>query len=177
MTNATGNISMIPALPPSLRANTVAEILAARKAATAVQISKAVDAVKGETLKEAVRETQVAGVKASQLSEADLSAFLNANLPEFVNAATELVAPPFRWSEVQNLARIVTAIVASGLPSADSFEVTVTVTAIVTVLFDKFIAPRLPVWLKPFSGMVRGTVIKGIEAAIKYATSKIPKKA
>jgi hypothetical protein len=101
-----------------------------------------------------------------------VGAFLAAYLPALVQAARDLVTPPFRFNEVLDLGVAVSRAVAEGLPQMKGLEARTLVVVVVRYLWRVHATPLLPPLAKPFANMLEGIIIAGIEAGYKLLVKR-----
>lgn len=102
---------------------------------------------------------------AAQANDQDIERFLEDHLPMLIKAAQDVVMPPFDFMEVVELGKVVSLAMAVGLPQVKGAEARGLVVVIVRYLWRKYATPLLPVYAKPFSGLLETLIIAGIEAA------------
>lgn len=151
----------------------IAEILAARKKAETapnVIITQSLPA----------NGTENTNPPVQYVTDEQLAALLDELLPG-ITASVETAISAFKARKISipeaiNLGTTITGVVSTaikdGAPLIKGQSARTLVIVIFSVLFDRYLAPMLPVWLKPFSGLVKATVIKGLESLYQAVVKK-----
>lgn len=151
----------------------IAEILAARKKA-----ETAPNVIITQSLPMSGTENTSAPVQ--YLTDEQLAALLDKLLPG-ITKGIEAALVAFKSRKISipeainlgtTIAGVISTAIKDGAPLIKGQSARTLVIVIFGVLFDKFVADRLPLWLKPFSGLVKATVIKGLEALYQAVVKK-----
>lgn len=152
----------------------IAEILAARRRAetapTVVITQQArVDAASGDVQP-----------PLAYLTDEQLAALLDKLLPG-ITAGIQAALAAFKARKLSltdaltlgtTIAAVVSTAVKDGAPLIRGQSARTLVIVIFSVLFDRHLAPLLPVWLKPFAGLVKAGVIRGLESLYQAVIKK-----
>ena len=106
------------------------------------------------------------------LGNSELSALLDIIVPMIEDGITQARAAfgdrRLSWGEAAALGMVLQGIVSKavmlGAPLVKGQDARALVLLIFGVVFDRYVTPLLPVWLKPFSGLLKASVMKGLES-------------
>lgn len=113
-------------------------------------------------------------------TETQLTTLIDAILPRILTGIADARAAfgdkKLAWDEALTLGQTVIAVVSAavreGAPLVRGQDARALVIAIFGVVFDKLIADRLPLWLTPFRGIIRGVAVTGLQAAYDALVKK-----
>lgn len=80
------------------------------------------------------------------------------------------LAEVYQLGEV--IATLVSAAVRDGAPLVKGKDAYMLASAILGALYDLFITKRLPAWARPFNGMIKAAVLRGLELAYQSLMKK-----
>ncbi|RJF68980.1 hypothetical protein D3875_21870 [Deinococcus cavernae] len=111
----------------------------------------------------------VSGIQFLALTEPQLGQIVDQLLPSILAAVQETKTAfgdrRLSWAEAVNLGTIVSGIVSRAVRDSGAVQGTeggVLAELMFGVLFDRLIVPFLPMWLKPFSGIMKAGIVKGL---------------
>lgn len=104
-----------------------------------------------------------------EVSDEDVTAFLESYLPMLIRAAQNAVMPPLGVGDGVQLSLAVTQAVAAGLPQMSGAEARALAVVLTRLLWRKYATPLLPGHLGPAAGHLESQVIAGIEVAYQLA--------
>lgn len=104
-----------------------------------------------------------------EVSDEDVSAFLESYLPMLIRAAQNAVMPPLGVGDGVQLSLAVTQAVAAGLPQMRGGEARALAVVVTRLLWRKYAAPLLPAHAAPAAGHLETQVIAGLEVAYQLA--------
>lgn len=119
---------------------------------------------------------------ATPMDEAELSALLTRLLPDIL-AGVEQARAAFgdrklSTAEAAALGTIVLGIVSEavrvGAPLIKGTSAYALVGLIFGVVFDRVVAPLLPVWARPFAGLIKAGVLRGLESLYRTVIKRKP---
>lgn len=158
----------------------IADILAARRQANAVILSiPATPATMRQQASQTPAEPQPAPTPAP-ISESDFKSLLQKLMPG-INEAASLAIDAFRakrlsWGSAVSLGTalvgIVSLAVREGAPLIEGQSARTLVILIFGVLFDTYLTGLLPIWLRPFSALIKASVIQGLESLYQSVIKK-----
>ena len=156
----------------------IADILAARRQANAVILSiPATPAMMRQQASQTPAEPQPAP---TPISEADFRVLLQKLMPG-INEAASLAIEAFRakrlsWGSAVSLGTalvgIVSLAVREGAPLIEGQSARTLVILIFGVLFDTYLTGLLPIWVRPFSALIKASVIQGLESLYQSVIKK-----
>lgn len=157
----------------------IADILAARRQANAVILSiPATPAMRQQASQTPADPTPQPAP--TPISEADFRALLQKLMPG-INEAAALAIEAFRarrlsWGSAVSLGTalvgIVSLAVREGAPLIEGQSARTLVILIFGVLFDTYLTGLLPIWLRPFSALIKASVIQGLESLYQSVIKK-----
>lgn len=158
----------------------IADILAARRQASAVILS--IPATSATMRPQSAEPTDPTPQPANPtpISEADFRALLQKLMPG-INEAASLAIEAFRakrlsWGSAVSLGTalvgIVSLAVKEGAPLIEGQSARTLVILIFGVLFDTYLTGLLPIWLRPFSALIKASVIQGLESLYQAVIKK-----
>lgn len=156
-------------------AQLIQDILAARRQASAVILSNPAQSIPSAPAPSAAAAQSVPDAPTPEpapLTESQLAAVLARMLPQILAGVGQARAAygdrKISWQEGLTLGTtvigIVSSAVQSGAPLVQGQSARTLVIVIFGVLFDQFLAPLLPAWARPFAGLIKASVIRGLEA-------------
>lgn len=104
-----------------------------------------------------------------EVSDEDVTAFLESYLPMLIRAAQNAVMPPVGVTDGVQLSLAVAQAVAAGLPQMRGAEARALAVVVTRLLWRKYATPLLPGHLGPAAGHLESQVIAGIEVAYQLA--------
>lgn len=155
----------------------VADILAERRRVNATILS--IPAAPANMHRQSVPETVKTDIP-QPISEADFRALLQKLMPG-INEAASLAIDAFRakrlsWGSAVSLGTalvgIVSLAVKEGAPLIEGQSARTLVILIFGVLFDTYLTGLLPIWLRPFSALIKASVIQGLESLYQSVIKK-----
>lgn len=157
----------------------IADILAARRQANATILS--IPATPATMRTQSAEPTDPAPQPApTPISESDFRALLQKLMPG-INEAASLAIEAFRakrlsWGSAVSLGTalvgIVSLAVKEGAPLVQGQSARTLVILIFGVLFDTYLTGLLPIWLRPFSALIKASVIQGLESLYQSVIKK-----